>query len=620
MIDAYKIGVNIAFASNGTTILETLLQKLLGVDKAAKLLKGNLAGVKGAALGAIGAFVGFSGIKAIADVIGDARELNRQLEATKQLGGDFLKTIDATRTAAFGAAGSTGVLTAADAVRLNREIGVTLGNPATASDMLPEAAKAAYVVSHYTGEGQEEIIKNLVRVADARGQIFSKGADGQEHVDPAKLSSELEAAAKGLILGGGFITSRDLLQEARQAGPAAKTQSAESFYTAMTELAVAMGASKAGTAEMGLFSEFIGGTMSKKVAEHLTEAGFLKPGDWHSGGSGGVVVNPGVASRYNDLTNDPAAYFSTGPGANLIQSYAQKEGITAMQAVFQLFGRQTVERLVSDFMTNRPQIERARAMAGAIPSVSGQFAELQGNDLGTNILSFNNAWTSLMQALGEAGIPAAILIMHGLTGALHAMTDVLVAHPWVGTILLGLAAGLSALLAVGGTLTVISFALGSTGLAVALGGLASGVATFATGGAAFTALGSAVVGIGALAAALWPLALAATAAAAVYAVFRMGSTPALITSPDHPGMHMVSAPRMGAHWMPNAPGYAPPASALPSAAAASNTPIPVHVTNTGDIAKGANTAMTRQLARPDPGPTGGDSRDSNPFGGFGAGP
>ena len=389
-------------------VLGGIMRGMFGLHDAADKLTSRLSGVKAAAVGALGVFAGAEALKGLWNLIKAGSELNKQLERTKQLGGDFASTIGTQRANDFAASDTARVITPAEAQKLTTEVGTTLGHPQEAMAMIAEAAKAAFVVSHFTGEDQDEIIKNLVRVADARGQIFTKDASGKEVVDPAKLEAEFNAAAKGLIVGGGFVTSSDLLQTARQGGPAARTETAEAFYAAGVEAAIQMGASKTGTALMSLFQQFIGGTMTKKVAEHLTDAGLLRPGDWHSGNSGGVVVAPGVASRFQAMMQDPQKFFADGAGAAKVDAFAKKEGISPMMAVFQLFGRATVERLVADFMSNAPQFARARQIFGGIDSVHSQYNELVKNDYDTNATALSASWQGLMQAFGDPGVPIAM--------------------------------------------------------------------------------------------------------------------------------------------------------------------------------------------------------------------
>jgi hypothetical protein len=491
LIDVFKVGVRIGMSTNSAQVLSVMLAQLTGVHIAAGKVSGALGTIRTAAAAAGAAFVGWEVGKGIWHAIEGNRELNKELEKTKQLGGDFAAHLGQTRAAAFQTATDVPTSVVADNVRLARELGTTIGKPDAAVEMLPYASKAAHVISHFTGEAEEDIIKNLIRTADARAQIYTVGADGKEHVDVKKLVAELEAASKGLILGAQFIKSNDMLQLARQASTVAKAQSAESFYADGVEAGIAMGMSKEGTALTGLMQQFVGGTMTKKVAEHLTEAGLLKAEDWHSGKSGGVVVKPAAARRFSPMMENPVDWLTTGEGGTAVKAYAAKEGISNIAAILQLFGRQTVQRLVSEIMSNGPQFARAREIYGNIPSVTAQYDELQAHDLGTNIQSVAAAWKSFMEAFSDAGAPLVIPILHGLTEAIHALMNGAANYPLITEGLIGLTAGIAGLTALGGSLVLLNLCWAplATGLALLIG-----VPGIATAGVAIGSGMSAIAG------------------------------------------------------------------------------------------------------------------------------
>jgi hypothetical protein len=260
-----------------------------------------------------------------------------------------------------------------------------------------------------------------------------------------------------------------------------------------------MGGSKYGTASMGLYQQIVGGTMTKKVAEHLTEAGFMTRDEWTSGKSGGVVVSPKVAARNEELMTDPVAWLETGKGHDFITRFAAQNNETALMAIMQLFGRQTTQRLVTDVTTNKPQYDRARAMYPEIADGQKGYAELQANDFETNTTALSASFKTFMEALGDAGIPTAIGILHSLTDGIHFFTDVVVAHPTIATILMDFAGGLAAITALSGTILVVTTALGpfAAGIRLVVGALsAAEVATAATGATALAG------GIGAIASAI----------------------------------------------------------------------------------------------------------------------
>lgn len=435
-------------SSNGMGVIGGLLTALTGLDRVAGAAKGKLEDLRMAAIGVGVAFAAWKTIEGIAHVINASKELNNELAKTKQLGGEFAKTIPAQRAAAFAASFAVPTMAPSEAVKMLRETGVTLNSPAEAMEILQAAAKTAYVISHFTGENAEDISKNLVRTADIRGQIYKTGPDGEKHLDPAALAVEMEAAAKGLILGGGFLKSNDLLQMVRQGGLAVKNMSVGALYGALVEAAVALGPSKTGTALTGLFQQFVGGTMRKNVAEHLSEAGYFKPGDWKSGKSGAVVMTPQAAARFKGAVDDPIAWLTTGEGAAFVNKYAAKEHLDVVAAIFQLFGRQTVQRFVNEVTTNAPQFARTRALYPTIPSVEEQYRLLQEYNYETNIEDIQKAWKGFMEALGDPGIKTAITILQLLTGALHEFTAAIEAHPDAARRILKVSAALATIIGV----------------------------------------------------------------------------------------------------------------------------------------------------------------------------
>jgi hypothetical protein len=598
----FKVGVHIGMTTNSSQIIATMMRELLGVRVAAGEVEKSLGNIKTAALGAAAVFVGWEVGKSIWHAIEGNRELNKELEKTKQLGGAWAANIGAARQQAITTQGEVPTTTFAENVRLLREVGQNLGHPDAANAMLSEAAKAAFVVSHYTGESQEDIIKNLMRAADARGHIFAMGADGKEHIDPAMLHAEIEAAAKGLILGGGFIKSGDILQESRMAGLAGRGQAADVFYTTGVESAIMLGASKTGTAETGLIQQFIGGTMTKKVAEHLTEAGLIHRDEWTSGKSGGVVVKSAVAQRMGGIEADPQAYFSTGEGAAAIKEYADKNHITNMMAILQLFGRQTTQRLVADFMGNAPQFDRARQIFGGIGNIDSQFKELQGNDLDTNMISLAAAWKSFMEAFSDAGAPLVIHILQDLTGAIQFMARATAEHPDAARKLIELAAGIATLTALGGGISIFMIAwspfvggirllVGVAGLATlgaSLSGVAAGLAALAAMPAAFDWLNKS----------LFPGGGGGRG--------NQGPGPHPLVNPF--GSDTTAPPVIGRHG-PNAFKTGMNDSGV----------MVVHVANAGDIGRSIAGGMADGTSRPQSGPSGEDYRYDLPSPGFALG-
>jgi hypothetical protein len=644
-IDVFNVGVNIAMSTNGPQVIGTLLRDLGGLGRAATAVEKNFAALKVAAVGALGVLAGSAAIKGLWGIVEAGRELNRELERTKQLGGDFAKNIDRTRGIAFQTSFDVPTVTPSQAVRLQRELGGVIGNDVDAGTALPYAARMAHVVSNYTGENEEDVIKNLIKFADIRAKIFTASTDGKEHIDFEKLLPEMEAAAKSLIIGGNYVKSGDLLALAKQAGVPIKGMAGGDTIATLVEMAISQGGSRTGTAITSLMQQLVGGTMTVKTATNMTRAGLLHDEDWYTD-HGKVVVRPSGMNRNADAERDPIAWI-TGRGKEMIDRYAQQAGISEVAAVYQLFGRQTTQRLVAEGLQVGPQFARAREFFGQVPGMGDQFKELQAKDLDTNITGFKNAWTGLMQALSDAGTAGAISILHGLTDGIHYLTAAAAAHPGAVRILLETAAGFAALVAVGGALAVT---------AAALSPFAAGIRAVAS-----------VAGLGSAGAALTGVAGGLRALMGAVAAFSVGveggrALGGLASGFDanHPwaakldewgarqfrgiasGLGLVGKPTdtslpdsyYASHGLPNPHpdrtdgkrlNYVPPwVQSGPQPGSTADNPLHVRgdvaVTNPGDIERGVTAAQTRQLGRPSTGTTNGDPRMTPDYGLLGVGP
>lgn len=598
--------------SNASQVLGVMLRDIGRVNGAVTALNSNLAKTKIIAVGAMTALAGTGVLVGLAAVIGKARELNDELSRMKMLGGEFAASIGRTRDVAFQTTFSTPTTTAGGNVQMQRELAGLLGDPELARQLVPEVSKAAYVASFYTQEDPSKIAQNLLKAADVRGALLSVGADGKRSINWEALKPELEWAIKALVIQGGMLKSGSLLQMISQGSVPFRAMSAQDAYIDMSEIASTFGGAKTGTALTSLFQQFIGGKMTKQTAEALTAAGMLRPGDWTSGRSGGVVVTPAGTRRFAAMEGGPAQWFAN-EGQAKIKAYAEQNGLSEVAAIFRLFGRQTTQRLIAEIQSSEPQIARSRQIAAGMPGYEAQYAGLLRENLTTNITAFSSAWTTLMKALGEPLIPTAIKLLQGLTDGLQAMTKWALANPDIAHDLTTLAAGFAAVAATIGLFAVGTAVAGAIGM---LGGTA-GLVLVATG---LTALAVAVLKVtGALdslpawlkfwQAPQWPADMVPTPQAPIP---QIGVVPG-----GMPGDELVGVPfREGAR-MPGAvqggrvggPGYVdnpfgrlrvrPPPPPQPEA----RGPVPVIVTNPDDVRRGQERAMERDLRRPAAGPS-----------------
>ena len=257
----------------------------------------------------------------------------------------------------------------------------------------------------------------------------------------------------------------------------------EAFWATLLEAAIGMGAGPAGTALTSFMQQVTGATVSRAVAEKMTQAGMLGKKEWHTD-HGKVIVDASAQKRLGNVMGDPIAWIE-GEGKEKIEAFAKQNGISTIAAVAQLFGRQTTQRLVAEALAAEPTFKRVREMFGDVPGFEDIYKRLQGEDLSTNIEGFEQAWKGLLEALGEPGIPLAIDALQSATGALHAFTSFAADHPTVIAALETAATGLAAAFVVMGTAATVG-----------------AIATFIPGGAAAVAITGLVAGIAGISTAL----------------------------------------------------------------------------------------------------------------------
>lgn len=497
MIDVFKVGVHLGMTSNSGQVLSVMLRHLTGVEASQKRINENFKRMATLAAGAVSAFAGAAALRGIWSIVEASRKLNDELTRTKSLGGEFKATVAQARAVSFQTHYQVGVYTPSAVVRAQRELATQLPDQGAANALLPHMLKAAHIASQYTGEKPEEMIKNMSKVLDIRGQLFTQGPDGKSFIDPKKFMPEIEMMVKSLTLYGGFMNSQKLLQLATMAGVPAKTMSGPAFYSDLGESAAAGSPSRVGTGLTSLFSQLVGGTMPLHVAVEMQRMGMMGPGEWHRE-AGKVVIGPEATRRFQEAMKNPIEYI-TGPLNDMMSGRGMNDQEKLLE-VFRLFGRQTTQRLVAEALSSEPQYARSRGIFNNIPGLDERWDLLQRENLTHNITAFTAAWQGLMEALGEAGIPTAITILQSLTGALHELTKTVEAHPNIAAGLLGVAGGLAAMAVLGGTITVLSAGLSALGAAFGAfgaGGVAAGALAVLTGPGGLIALALGIEMLGA---------------------------------------------------------------------------------------------------------------------------
>ena len=520
MIDVFKVGIHLGMTSNAPAMLGVIARHFAGIHASAQQLQHQFGKVALAVGSVAAAMAGLSLVKGVWHTIEAAKELNAELNRTAQLGGNLRIDPASLRRQAFAAANEVRTLNPAEAVKLERELAGQVGSHEKAFAVLPFAARLAWNLEEFTGANSESAIRDAVKVADLRGNIFSRGKDGEEEVDVEKLKLEMDALAKGVKASGGLLKPSDYVQFAKQSGLAGKAMDPTAFYGWATEAMIAMGAPRAGTAMTSLFNQFQAGTAPAHAWRELAKesGGVFKEGRDFKVEKGGhtTITAHGRSALHLDEMKANDLKWVNDTLIPMLSKGGIKDG-DMLTELTRVLGRQNVQRLVGEAYQNRVQFARTASLFEHAENVDDSSKMLHDKDLETNMREMQEAWKGLMQALGEPGIPIAIQVMHKLTDAIHYMTDRIAADPEMAEKVLKIAAGFGMLLVAAGALTVIVIAFRAfggavsglfsvfvrapiaaiSGLGSALGNLFGLIGRFLAGAVGSVLIGTAAGGLGA---------------------------------------------------------------------------------------------------------------------------
>jgi hypothetical protein len=256
----------------------------------------------------------------------------------------------------------------------------------------------------------------------------------------------------------------------------------------------AMGASRAGTATMSLFSQMVGHVVAgKRVALAMEDAGMLTPGKWRVERGGHVVMDQDAVVNQEGFAKNPIGWLHQH--LQDMHGRVGKDGkpideVGIMQQIFQLSSRATTARLLADIESNYPVIENEMKRFQRTQSPEAIQKQQNATDVTVGLTNFTAAWHNLLAALGMPALSPVISTLNTMTAAMNRMAD-WAAKPESQTtieIIEATAAALAALAVVAGTAAV--------GVAIA--------AVVPFGGAVLAVAGSiAALGAAAVAVAAW---------------------------------------------------------------------------------------------------------------------
>ncbi|WP_024517076.1 hypothetical protein [Bradyrhizobium sp. Tv2a-2] len=474
-MDVYKIGVSIVLANGVSPVLAIIGRDLLGLHTSVDKINKNFGGWTAALVGVGGLLGGSMILGAMTKLAEKAGEFQDAMIKVSQLNPKVAQVVQSgeLRKEAFEIGARFG-MKAEDVVNIYGGIFGAIQDVGESKEILPYAsAYARLMESRHPGSHPEESIRTLIRAGELSGRLY----DDKGKIDPAKVKDWFDMAAIAEAATHGQVNAQTLYGMAQQAGPGSLRGLSREGYEHMMILSQEMGGQRAGTALLSLRGQMTGAMLARS-ADAMAHYGVLRAGEYEIGKGDHVHMTPEGSKRLLGLLNDDPVKF-----VDMMVEQLEKKGITnkddQMRAITEMIGRQTSQRLVSDIVAQRQQIDRETQGLNQGATVEQGLHQYADESVNYNLHNMHAAWDRLMVAIGGPQGEHFISVLKGITGALDWATKLSSEHPQmiklIGEALIGVAGGLIAI------------------------GAASLLALFGTGGVIFAIVAS----VGALVAANW---------------------------------------------------------------------------------------------------------------------
>lgn len=535
----------------------------------------------------VGTAVAHGAKSALTAVYDQAADIQHQETLMKIMGGASDADLKQAQQEALSLQQKYPGLSQADAMVILRDAFMNTRNMKESITVSDELARSAYVLQEEGKSDAAEEMFSALRAGEMRGLLSKRNPDGS--IDMSGFLDFVNDFTRASESTGGRLTPQMALNIMKNAGPEGILMSQDAVTDAMI-LSTDMGAPQVGTGINALATEFLGGKMSQGAAQNLHKIGLLpdsmfgKNGkilDEYKNGIGQVLIPNGDLKGEDQFKDNPFAWVEN-TFLPAVEKASGPEQSALLNALYADMSRIPGARLAAETIFQNGYLEKELANLQQTASVGGAAADATKdpkNVAGGVVTAFD----SFLAAVGSGAMPVATTQLTALTKALDGLTDWAEHHPNADKVLFGggeaLAVGMTTAAAVGaarvGSSFIRSFLPG--GARAAAGAVAEGAAdATAAGGSLLAGAASSPAGIVALMTAV--AVAAAKKLSDEYA--KAGLDPTMMTGEYIPGKPMQ-------------------VQIVPS-----SNPMPVHVTNAGDVASGAVSSLANHQGKMPVGPNG----------------
>lgn len=493
MTEVYRIGVNIAMASNGSALLGVLGRDLLGVNTKVGELEKGFSRLKLAIGGAL-AIAG--GVALIAGVVklAEAGEKLSRVQASMAAAG--ISNLDVARatTAAWITASKVMGTQVEDNLDAINHIRATFGSVNAGIALNQTYMKNAVAIGAITGKPGEPQAYSLARTIHLSGAAN----DAAGNITQEGFAREMKLYTAMIASGGGKLGASDIFAFQKNAGSYAGNLSDEGRIN-LAGFLQSQGGVRAGTQLAMANRALKDGVLQKGTLALLESMGLIDPNKIkmlkgaHAGGAspgGNFQMLPGALKNENQFRSDFMGWIW-----NTLSPTLAAHGIVGADAQVNWLQHAklttNVTRALSEGIRNQ-SVDRTEA--GNVRKALGvdQYGQIASKDFGTNMAALHDAFHNLIVAIASPLTKAAIPVLQTLTKAINGLTAFARVHP-------------AAIVAVAKSILILGVALIALGTVAVI--IAAGAAILAAGpvGVVVAGIAMIVAAIGAFVALNWNL-------------------------------------------------------------------------------------------------------------------
>jgi hypothetical protein len=416
MIEAFKIGVEIALRDSMSSALAAISSKLLGIHTKVGEIEKGIGKWGPAILGVSSIMAGAGILKGLKSIAEHGEELLHQQDMVVRAQGKAVGVQEAHRRAVELTAEAykkilplVPTATASDALRTANEMYSVTGSWESAKNSIVKSLQLEALVGNATGKDAAGQGYNVWRAAEIKGV-------SQDEKATDRLFGLITQA---IIASGGKVTGSGIYGFAKQAGPAWMLANDRALTGGIPYAIGELGGDKAGTASQSMYNVLQGTRRwTRQQYDVWKKLGLIDPSHVQGDRGGKLNLQPGAVRGALEYAGDLEGYVN-----QVIRPAFDKAHITDPKMVnavlAKMFPDRTAARLAEIYYAQQANIEKDRALnQGAMP-LGDAYKEMVEHDPKAVMESFNKAFNAMLEAIGGPLMQAAIPAMIKMTEFFH---------------------------------------------------------------------------------------------------------------------------------------------------------------------------------------------------------